>query len=72
MAPNRNSFMRGNRSRLSWSIILLLAAAALSSQAISCDWSGEWAINWGLWEGKSHNNQMILTQTGDRVTGTYD
>ena len=72
MTRNRNSFMRSNRSRLSWSIILLLAALALSSQAVSCDWSGEWTINWGLWEGKAHTNQMTLTQTGDRVTGTYD
>jgi hypothetical protein len=68
----RNSLLRGNQSRFSWSIILLLVPLVLSSQAISCDWSGEWAITWGLWQGKLHNSQMILTQTGNRVIGTYD
>jgi hypothetical protein len=72
MAPKRNSFLRSNRSLLSWSIILLLVFVVLSSQAISCDWSGEWAIKWGLWEGKLHNNQSTLTQTGNKVTGTYN
>lgn len=55
-----------------WLIVLLLVPAVLSSQAVSCDWSGDWALDWGKWDGKEHkDDKMTLTQTGDRVTGSY-
>jgi hypothetical protein len=69
MAPSKNCLARRIRFRLSWSLILL---AALSSQALSCDWSGDWTIKWGTWEGSTHTNLMTLAQSGDEVSGSYD
>jgi hypothetical protein len=50
----------------------LIMLVALSSQALSCDWSGDWTINWGTWEGSSHTNLMTLAQSGYEVSGSYD
>jgi hypothetical protein len=72
MSPMKNSLKRSIRSCFSRSIILLLITMVTSSQAISCDWSGEWTINWGKYDGKDHQSTMTLTQTGSSWTGSYD
>jgi hypothetical protein len=66
--------IKSRQSSRIWHMALtLVIVVVLSSQAVGCNWSGGWNINWGLWDGKDHSNTMTLTSTGGNgFSGTYD